>query len=417
MTSGIFAAVSPDSIWVDRAKRQRKDLVNIEELAASITANGLIHPPVIRRDGELIVGERRWTAIKSLGWTSMPVQYVEDLDEDELQAIEYEENVGRVDLPWQDQVMAVHNYHQHRLSRDPDWTISATAERLGAGVSTVFTKLGVAQNLIKGEKLVVEAPKYSVAKNVTQRIEQRKAASAADAVTTTITNKPVERQVPILHADFHEWAVDYTGPRFNFIHCDFPYGVGIDKSDQSARMGHGEYKDSPDVYWELMERLSRSMTSVVSDSAHMMFWFSMDYYHETLEQLRQMGWKVLNSPLIWVKSDNTGILPDANRQPRRIYETAFFCSRGDRYIKTSVANAFLAPGREKSIHMNEKPVAMLRHFFRMFVDDTSRVLDPTAGSGNALKAAAGLGASHVLGLERDLEFYTRAKEAYYGLDL
>jgi DNA modification methylase len=68
--------------------------------------------------------------------------------------------------------------------------------------------------------------------------------------------------------------------------------------------------------------------------------------------------------------------------------------------------------------MNQKPVAMLRHFFRMTVDEYSRVLDPTAGSGNALKAATGLGAPTVLGLERNLDFFNTAKEAYFnGLDL
>ena len=63
--------------------------------------------------------------------------------------------------------------------------------------------------------------------------------------------------------------------------------------------------------------------------------------------------------------------------------------------------------------MNEKPVAMLEHFMSMMVDDVSRVLDPTAGSANALKAATNLGAPTVLGLERDPEFFTRSVEMYY----
>lgn len=63
--------------------------------------------------------------------------------------------------------------------------------------------------------------------------------------------------------------------------------------------------------------------------------------------------------------------------------------------------------------MNEKPVAMLKHFMRMFTDDLSLVLDPTCGSGNAIKAAESLKANTILGLERDPEFYSRAKEAYY----
>jgi hypothetical protein len=217
-------------------------------------------------------------------------------------------------------------------------------------------------------------------------------------------------------ADFLTWFPDYDGPKFNFIHCDFPYGVGMHKSDQGAGQAFGTYADDPKVYWRLLDGLAKAMENVVADSAHLMFWFSMDYYYETKGILEGMGWKVNPFPLIWFKADNTGIIPDASRGPRRVYETALFASRGDRLLtqRGATGNVFAGPGRGKSIHMNEKPVPMLRHFMGMFVDDYSLVLDPTAGSGNALKAAEALSANHVLGLERDEEFFNRACEAYYG---
>lgn len=51
---------------------------------------------------------------------------------------------------------------------------------------------------------------------------------------------------------------------------------------------------------------------------------------------------------------------------------------------------------------------MLEHFFRMLVDEHSRVLDPTCGSGMAIKAAEAAGAAFALGLERDLDFHAAA---------
>jgi DNA modification methylase len=73
-----------------------------------------------------------------------------------------------------------------------------------------------------------------------------------------------------------------------------------------------------------------------------------------------------------------------------------------------VANAF--SGASTSIdHMSEKPVPMLQHFFRMIIDGSSRVLDPTCGSGSALRAALAAGAKTVLGLELNPEFATRAQ--------
>lgn len=420
MTSGEFKQVPIDFIFVDRASRQRKELKNIDELAASITRVGLIHPPVIDRSGLLRTGERRYTAVKQLGWSHIPVQFADELTEAEAQALELEENIARENIEWHEECLAIDTYHNIRLSIDPEWTDAKTADALGYGHKTIVDKLRVAKEINGGNKRVIDAPKYSVARGITQRTATRAAASDIELVTASgiaAEAAPMpKRSAPLLNEDFHEWTAAYTGPKFNFLHCDFPYGVGADNHDQGQAAAMGGYADSPDVYWNLLDTLSMAMTNVVADSAHLMFWFSMDYYHETLSRLTAMGWTVNPFPLIWFKNDNTGILPDPTRGPRRVYETAFLAARGDRPIVRAKANAFAHPGKDKSIHMSEKPVPMLRHFMEMFVDDYSRVLDPTAGSANSLKAASALGAPTVLGLEKDSEFYARAVEAYYGSD-
>jgi hypothetical protein len=222
-----------------------------------------------------------------------------------------------------------------------------------------------------------------------------------------------KRDVPLLNVDFGAWLETYEGPKFNLLHCDFPYGVGMDKSDQGSGKSFGTYSDSPDDYWTCLDLLQRAMASVVEESSHLLFWFSLDFYHETKARLESMGWSVNPFPLVWWKSDNVGILPDAQRGPRRVYETCLLATIGDRKIVRPVSNLFGNPGGDKQIHMNEKPIAMLKYFMGMVCDEYSVVLDPTAGSGNALKAATALGSRHVLGLERDKEFYERARDAYY----
>jgi tRNA G10 N-methylase Trm11 len=59
--------------------------------------------------------------------------------------------------------------------------------------------------------------------------------------------------------------------------------------------------------------------------------------------------------------------------------------------------------------MSEKSEAVLRYFFGMTVDQYTTMLDPTCGSGSALRAADSLGAKRVLGLEIDEEFVDRAR--------
>jgi ParB family chromosome partitioning protein len=408
MTSGIFEAFPLSAIWVDRATRQRRELNGIPELADSIKRVGLINPPVVRRSGELVAGERRWEALKSLGWTHAPVQIAEDMDPHEFRSIELEENIRRLALPWQDECKAVEEYHQLRKQSDPKWTDLKTGEALGMTMAAIGQKRAVAQELIKGNKRVVEAPKYSTARGIIQRDGERRAAAVKESL-----NGAPKQESPILNVDFHKWQPTYADSIFNFIHCDFPYGINIDKADMGPAGGsfsQGTYDDSFDTYSALLDRLHLAMENVIAESAHLMFWFSLDYYEYTASRLEYMGWKVDPFPLIWFKSDNTGICPDPSRGPRRIYETCFFARRGDRKVVQSIGNCFPCAVPINS-HMSEKPLPMLRHFMRMIVDEYTRALDPTAGSGNAIIAAK-LGGGQVCGLEINPEFADRAAANY-----
>src|SRR5262245_8424756 len=61
----------PDEIIV--GERHRRDMGDIDGLAASLGELGLLHPIVIRPDGTLIAGERRLRAAELLGWAQIPV--------------------------------------------------------------------------------------------------------------------------------------------------------------------------------------------------------------------------------------------------------------------------------------------------------------------------------------------------------
>ncbi len=409
MTSGNFQSIPIDEVWVNRETRQRSELKDIPELAQSLQRTGLINPITVKADGELVAGERRWTAAKSLGWTHITVQRLEDLDELQLQLLELEENTRRAELPWQDQCAAVAKYDALRRQSNPEWTQIETSKALGISQSDASIKIQVAKELEAGNERVAEAPRFTVARGIVERNNERQRTSKIEAITAA--QKGEAKEVPLLNVDFKEWAKTYDGAKFNFIHCDFPYGVKADKHAQGAASSFGGYDDSETVYWDLLDTLYRSMDRVVADSAHLMFWFAMDYYAVTVEALTNMGWIVQPHPLIWHKSDNMGILPDPKRGPRRIYETCLMASRGDRQIIRAVSNVQSHP-TTKTIHMSEKPVGMLTKFMEMFVDEYSIVLDPTCGSANAIRAAESRGAAKVLGLEINSEFYGLAKAAY-----
>ena len=85
-----------------------------------------------------------------------------------------------------------------------------------------------------------------------------------------------------------------------------------------------------------------------------------------------------------------------------MYETCFFGSLGKRPIANSVWNYFMCPMDHKD-HMSTKPEPMLRHFFRIFADENTYMLDPTCGSGTALRAPEAHKAAYVLGVESQKE--------------
>lgn len=72
--------------------RHRRDLGDVDQLAASIADLGLLQPVVVRPDGQLIAGERRLRAAQLLGWKEIPVSIV---DLTEIARGEYAENTLR----------------------------------------------------------------------------------------------------------------------------------------------------------------------------------------------------------------------------------------------------------------------------------------------------------------------------------
>ncbi len=81
--------------------RTRMDPGSLEELAASIKAQGLIQPISVRPVGkgrfEIIAGERRWRAAQIAGMTEVPV-LIREIPDDAVLAMSLIENIQREDL-------------------------------------------------------------------------------------------------------------------------------------------------------------------------------------------------------------------------------------------------------------------------------------------------------------------------------
>lgn len=458
------ADIPVEKIWIDRDQRQRRD-IDVTDLLPSIRKRGVMSAILLTREAapsgatfKLIAGERRLTASQELGLATIPGRFIEDLTPMELQIIELEENIRRADLKWQEICTSVVKIHALFVEADPNWTQAMTGEEVGYSHQRVgrlliawehrenpavweATGLNEAHNYIlrKQERAGNEALMELIGPGkdtdpgvIYDRVMGSAISPVATPVATPGSNPPsasppvpaAPLPLPMLRgihvADFIEFARSYSGEKFNFIHCDFPYGINVFSGPQgreggdNQRSGGGEvgYDDSPDVYFALLDALLNALPRLASYSTHFMFWYSAKHEAETRRRFAAKAPGVIwnQHPLIWVKTDNLGISPDARRLPRHIYETALLGSQGDRKIVRIAADAYSAP-TDKSLHPSTKPEPVLRHFFQMLVDDTSLVFDPTCGSGSSIRAAESFGAKRTLGLELNPEIAATAQRA------
>jgi len=422
--------------------RQRKIVAQEElmELAGSISRIGLINPITVEALSEnvytLIAGERRFRAHELLNIELVPCVLRSDLDANTRQVLELEENAKRVNLTWQEEADAVSKYHNARVAGDPEWTQEKTAHALGMSTAQCGRFLSV-NEAIKENPDLAKTPNMSTVVNLLQRQSAREMDSILEsAIDIEIDDKgevkvpelatqsesgsmaqvPTEqpkvppRKFHVLKEDFFQW--DWDGPRFNLIHCDFPYGVNMDSAPLHGSAA-ARYEDTPDVYFELIREFIENQDAICAASCHIVFWFSMKFYVETVALFRDAGWTVNPMPLVWAKEDLKGILPDPNRGPRQCYETALLMTRGDRKIVRPVANLKIHPTSKETGHLSEKPIEVVKHFLSMLIDDTTSILDPTCGSATAIAAAEELGANIGLGLEKDEGFYQIARRTVY----
>ena len=147
--------------------RIRKSVGDISTLAASIKELGLLSPVVINEDNELLAGERRLTACKSIGWTEIPVIVMSTKDAEKKLSIEIAENEQRtgftreelinagIELERIEKVKANENSLAN-LKQFTECQNSDTRSGNGRIDTYVASKLGMSRDTYRKEKVILE---------------------------------------------------------------------------------------------------------------------------------------------------------------------------------------------------------------------------------------------------------------------
>jgi ParB family chromosome partitioning protein len=115
---------------------------DMADLAASIRAQGVIQPLLVRKDGtgyELVAGERRLRAAKMAGLSQVPV-VIKDITNGEMLEMSIVENIQRADFNPIEEANAY-----HRLMTEFGLTQDQAAERVGKSRSAVANFLRLRQ--------------------------------------------------------------------------------------------------------------------------------------------------------------------------------------------------------------------------------------------------------------------------------
>jgi hypothetical protein len=347
----------------------------------------------------LVAGERRLEACKQLN-IQVPCRLLSDLTQNEIMVLEFEENNKRKKLPWREEVNAIGIIHASYLKSETSWSQSQTANILSIPESKLSNILNIFNNL--DAKILTHAENLSQAISLLSRFQKTKETVISSEIKSILStsklfspSEPIspsmpvslpnisldkeEEIIPILNCDFTKWIIFYSGPKFNFIHCDFP--------------------QSPSNFWPICNCFFGNLPKIISENAHILFWLDMNYFSEVQETIvKYKSLSYLTNPLIWNKSDTKPNQIFGN-PPRNTYEAALVISHNSRNFLKPIQNIYSTPRASQPICPNQKSQPMLKYFFQNFIDENTNVFDPTCGSASALLAAEELNAKSILGLE------------------
>jgi len=118
--------------------RTRFEEKALDELAQSITANGIVQPVVVRRRGsmyQIVAGERRWRAAQRAGLHNIPV-VIREVSDEKLLELALVENIQRQELNSVEEARAY-----RKLIDTIGLTQEMVAERVGKERSLIATSL------------------------------------------------------------------------------------------------------------------------------------------------------------------------------------------------------------------------------------------------------------------------------------
>lgn len=420
--------------------RQRREFnpESLVELMTSISSTGLRHPITVRTSTEghvLVAGERRLRAIRDIwgmgdGFSFegqlVPEGFVPCVEEGEIDALaaeemEYDENVKRDDLTWQERADATARLsalraRQAAASGTPEPSIADLALEVrgsSEGVNHERTRreIIVAKHLDDPE--VARAKSLDDAFKALKRKEENERTKELGLKVGRTFSSALHRAI---NKDSFEWIDECDDGEFDVILTDPPFGIRADEFGDAGGKAHGAhgYEDSEELLRAIMTLATNHFARITKPQSHLYLFCDIDWFQTWRVILSNSGWRVHRTPLIWHKTNGSRV-PWPTYGPQRRWEMLLYAVKGERPVNRIAPDVLSYPTDDNLGHSAQKPVVLFQELLSRSVKPGDRVLDPFCGTGTIFPAAHALRCI-ATGVEIDPASYGIAVERIQKLD-
>jgi len=395
--------------------RFRTEIGDITSIKSSIEQVGLLQRICVDTDLNLIYGGRRLEVCRQLGWKEVEC-VIRPLDKFDSKIAEFQENMERENLSWQDEIRAkaeIDRLCRERYGEKPEggrprinrsdseqfWTVKRTAELLHKSPALVSEDISLAHAMDIHPKL--EEFKYkSQAKSRLKEIRREEERNA-------LLSEAKSLDYQVYHDDSMSMIEDGS---IDLIVTDPP--MFLPRSEEIELTGRTPMKrdvGSWDVVENPLEEFGRwaaDFYRVLKEGGSLYVFISDRYISSFRDILERAGFSI-RTLITWHK---TNPAPQVRRHTYCVStEFAWFVTKDSGHTfnwlgQNEMHNFIEVPivagaGR---VHPTQKPVSILKKWIRISSNPGDIVLDPFAGSGSTGIAA--------LELERDFVLIEKEKQ-------
>lgn len=397
--------------------RLRKEMGNIDELAASIKEFGLIQPIVIANIDhditslQLVAGGRRLSAVKKLGWLSLlhgrDFIYREELENEDkkirLQAVELEENLRRKQLTWQEEIEGkqrllamMQSIHGVARMGAPTKSEKRAGVIVGFGVNKLAAMLGESNaQTSKDLELASLVEKFPHLKKADTKESARRQINILGAIATMSLRAAAAPQAgetaslwKLYEGDFKDNISNVADDSVDLVYTDLPFGVSLQAMSKHGGASTINYLDDRKAVVSQLGLIAREAFRVLCNDRFAIFFFGFNYYTELVLALELAGFRINPVPIVWYK--HTRSTENPNTRYANAYDPALIAMKGSPvFIRPGQTNVVDIPAIAPSekLQIAQQPVALVQRFIEDMTSHGAQVLDFCAGSGTTGEAA------------------------------